>query len=1334
MLTGRPPFQGENEFETLLQVLEREPVAPGRLRGDLDRDMEIICLKCLRKDPQERYPSAEALADDLDSWLAGRPILARPAGRVERIWSWCRRHPVPTLAAAVVLLTVAVAFALVMGSRNEAWQLAREEKRQRRQAEYRLTRMANDRASQLFQEGDVQHGLLWSARCQELAGDGAEDLRAAALANLAVWRRQCRGLIAMLPHDDEVLAVGFSADGKLLVTGGSDQTARLWDATTGEPVGSTFIHKDPHARLEPGERDGQVVAVALSPDGQVLATGTSAPSYRGRWRVWETGLLAGLRAGRQPSPAPPGNSDRQLPFGSALCASVWKVNTKERLNRASFSDTVWTVAFSPDGRLLLTGEGDLPWLDEIPHPRNLVDPAELAFGPINRWRKGWATLWDWQTGREVGHPMDHANAVLAAAFDPKGQRVLTGSADGTAQVWKLPGCEPVGKPLVHEGPVVAVAFSPDGRLLLTVSYTGKQGAVQLWDASTGSRSARLQHALPVLAAAFSPDGQTIVAGCGNPVEGPGEACFWDVATSQLRGHSIPHPGAVQAVAYSPDGQKVLTASTDRVARLWEATTLPPILARKQYDRATAFSPDGRSVLRGGGDRPLQICDASTGEATGPLFANKKEARGTTTAYFSPNGRYVLTLSESTGLLWDVVTGAPVGSPLKLQEAIRAVAISPDGQRVLAGHNQSFGRSSTGQFWDVAAGKPIAKPLAHQGPIRAAAFSPDGRKAAVASDDGTARLCDPLRGEALGAPLAHKGPVRAVAFSPDGSLLATGSDDHTARLWDTASGQPASPPLPAGGAIRVLAFSPDGSLLATGSDERIAQVWDVKSGTPVGTPLEHEGRVRSVAFSPDGRFVLTGSMDGLARLWQASSGCPVGSPLRRGDPVLAVGFGPDGRTLLTRTVHRENTTIVRERLDQRWEHVADMGWNGTGHVWPLPDTLEVEHDTVTRWVEALTGMTLDANGGIQRITLDGWTERRPSLQQVEGKLGAKDALSWHRQEASAAESREQHFAASWHLQRLIQLEPEEGSHYLRRSRALALQGDPEAALQDAAKSIELLPGDPGARVFRAQVYGARGRWQEAVQDLTEALDRQKENPAILQERGRAYVEMGRWKEAADDFRSAAVGSDGAIEPWADLALASLAGNDLAGYRLACNKLLPRNRVSMSKLPGMVIDELPLPLRVIDELTLPLTASDKAHIAWVCSLGASERTYFQLAEEAVKADEKAYLHARAFGAALYRAGAFDKAVKELSRAAGLRTQPTPAVWLVLAMAHQQLKQPDEARTWFDKADAWIEQSRQQKEPTPDNAFPWGRLPWQERLALELLHREARDLLKIDAPRKD
>src|SRR5262249_8418672 len=131
-LTGAPPFEAATPLLTLQQVLHTEPVPPSRRRAGLAHDLETICLKCLRKEPARRYRSAETLAEDLRRFLEDRPILARPAGPLERLWRWGRRNPLVAGLAAALLL------ALVGGLAGVTWKW-REAERQRQLAEEEAT-------------------------------------------------------------------------------------------------------------------------------------------------------------------------------------------------------------------------------------------------------------------------------------------------------------------------------------------------------------------------------------------------------------------------------------------------------------------------------------------------------------------------------------------------------------------------------------------------------------------------------------------------------------------------------------------------------------------------------------------------------------------------------------------------------------------------------------------------------------------------------------------------------------------------------------------------------------------------------------------------------------------------------------------------------------------------------------------------------------------------------------------------------------------------------------------------------------------------------------------
>jgi len=1376
-LTGRPPFCGENDFETLLSVIDDEPAHPRALDRRLSRDLATVCLKCLEKEPSRRYRSAAALAEDLDNWLEGRPINARPVGAPGRLWRWCRRNPVPAVAALIVFVTLVTAVPVTLYSRDNALRLAddkdhlaRSEAAERTNAQRfatqrdaaaheaetqrdanaaQLALAALDQGHRSCQHGDLARGLLQFARAQQVAPADAAELRRAGRANLAAWRGQYRALLAMLPHDDEVLAVAFSPDGKILLTGSRDEKARLWDAATGSPIGAPFVHLGRNPNLpavpeEVGGRGGQVAAVALSPDGKTLATGTADPYHKGREQVWEAALAAALRP-------PDGQQvDDALDLGrlenSEFPAQIWDVGSGRLVRRPGDRETVWAVAFSPDGKQLVAAQGRITGQDPggLGVPRL---PFHIGGGSLTPESTGAARLWQWADGQLVGMPMRHEGAVLTVAFSPDGKRIATGSVDGAARLWEAGTGRPLCKPIKHNGPVTATAFSPDGRLLLTASFAGAEGVIRVWELASGREVGQLRRpASPVLAATFSPDGRTILAGCGDPAAHKGEAVFWDVATGQMIGEPIPHPDPVQAVAYSPDGLRVLTACNDRVARLWEANIRPAAQPLARYEEALAFSADGRQVLRNGGARQPRICEAARGAPTGPLLGPENQARD---FYVSADGRFAFSLWLAPdqpsplagplhmGRLWDTATGQAIGSELKLPHEIAAVAISPDGRRVITSHGMPYGPGSYAQLWDVASGKAMGKPLAHNGAIRALAFSPDGRTAVVASDDHTAQLCDGATGEPIGAALVHKGSVRAVAFSSDGRTVVTGSDDNTARIWDAATGKPIGEALSMRGEIRAVAFSPDGRYVVTGSDDNTARLWETATCKPVGLLLEHDGPVRAVAFSPDGDLVLTGSLDHTARLWAASTGAPIGVPLVHRGPVLAVCFGPDGRTGLTRSNDRAGAAVVLQRVGNQWERPVGSNWECTAYVWPLPAAPDGTPEQVTRRVQALTGMELDAQGVFRPLGLDAWEQCRKQVTDATLELPAEPPLAWYRREAAAAQARGQFFAARWHLDRLVAAEPGQASHRLSRCQALAALGELEPALSDAAAAIKLKPEDGAAWSLHGEVQGLRGKWDLAVHDFSQALNREANNPAVLHLRGQAYAELEQWKDAADDLGKAAALPGASIEAPEDLALVCLARHDAEGYRKTCNTLLGWLAQQGAVRTVTSFDYSGLgPVRTItqqgSEPSARPLAPVAAGIAWVCSVAPeapSDQRILSAAEEAVKFNDKEYAYARSLGAALYRSSRYEEAAKELTRALTLRKQSSPAVWLLLAMAHQKCGRGDMAKQWLDKANAWIEQAHK---PKPEGAAEknepsWDDLPWTERAALELLQAEAEKLVE-------
>jgi WD40 repeat protein len=231
------------------------------------------------------------------------------------------------------------------------------------------------------------------------------------------------------------------------------------------------------------------------------------------------------------------------------------------------------------------------------------------------------------------------------------------------------------------------------------------------------------------------------------------------------------------------------------------------------------------------------------------------------------------------------------------DSAQSLAISPDGSTFLVA---SYYSREAHQY-DLVSGAPVGEPLKHDGVIYGVAFSRDGKTLLTAGADKCVRRWRAGSGAALGEPLNHQATVYAVAASPDDKIILTGSADKTAQRWDAATGKPIGKPLPHPRAVRAVGFSPDGKRFATGTlvqnNDAELRVWETATGLPVGDPIMHRTEVRALAWSPDGRFILTCG-DNQARFWEVATRSVQGSTLNHGSGCWGIAFSPDGKRVLT----------------------------------------------------------------------------------------------------------------------------------------------------------------------------------------------------------------------------------------------------------------------------------------------------------------------------------------------------------------------------------------------------------------------------------------------------
>jgi eukaryotic-like serine/threonine-protein kinase len=731
-LTGHPPFAGGTSVETIRQVLDQEPRRPSLWNTAVDRDLETICLKCIEKEPERRYASANALANDLDRWSRSEPIMAHPATLATHLSKWMRRNP--TVASLLALL-LALFVAGILGILAQ-WQRAETHRAvaEKRGAILRQNLYSADiyLAQNAIRDGN--YGLARQTLLAHVPAPGEPDLRGF---EWGYYLRLCDGdkLAAWPAHSNVVKSIAVSPDGRLVVSAAKDNLAKVWDA-----LSHRLLLTIPDSETAIFSHDAELL-VTVGVDGLV--------------QIWNTHTLTQVISFDTGSPADADARVALSPNRRILAVSVdgnlfgggsvrlFDLSSEEPTLVGTLPDSGNRMAFTSDGELLVTASAERIQLWEVESwmPIRAFQPlgrggvSSIAISPDNRliattefWHHT-IRLIDFETGQTVTVLRGHTAMVWTAVFSPDGSYLASGSSDQTIRLWDVASHAPRDRMVGHESEIWSLAFSPSGETLWSGS---KDETVAVWPGRPAPRHSRIPTAhRPVNPPILSPDGKLMAAPAPD-----GDLDLWvlngEPVQEKLHGEKI-------ALRFSTDGTTLLTLSTEDTLHLRD-------LSKHALRSVTRLDPPPPS----------------------PIFR----------AVVSDDGQLLATTGESEPVIqvWEIASGRLVRS-LESGIHVGRLAFSPE-RRYIA--------TFTGwevEVHDLEEANPRITLEGHKDGLSAIAFSPDNTVLASASVDNTVRLWSVGDWRELATLRGHREGVLGVAFSSDNRTLATASADNSIKLWN-----------------------------------------------------------------------------------------------------------------------------------------------------------------------------------------------------------------------------------------------------------------------------------------------------------------------------------------------------------------------------------------------------------------------------------------------------------------------------------------------------------------------------------------------------------------------